>query len=244
MRQSKTQRFLQSAKQALLGSVGVVLVAYVGYRSQLDLPTTAFLCLIVIVLISLGGRLVPAALTSIVAVLSVNYFFVPPLFTIGIAQPLDEIVTTAFLVTALVISRLVAKLRQSIREVEAAHEQLRLVIDTVPILLASTRPDGTVEFVNRQWRDFLGLSLEEFNRGGWAGALHPDDQGRFVAEWRAALESGLPLESEARMRRADGEYRWLLFRLVPLEPSCSPARGIERLPTATESPSSRWRRAG
>ena len=216
MKRAKSYRFLQSVAQALLGSAGVVLLAYVGYRSQLDLPTTAFLCLIVVVLVSLGGRFVPAALASIVAVLSVNYFFVPPLFTIGVAQPFDEIAVTAFLVTALVISRLVTKLRQSFREVEAAHEQLRLVIDTVPILLASTRPDGALEFVNQQWREFLGLSLEEIQGRGWVSALHPDDQDRVVAQWGAALASGVPLESEARMRRADGDYRWLLVRMVPL----------------------------
>jgi PAS domain S-box-containing protein len=100
--------------------------------------------------------------------------------------------------------------------VELAHEQLRLVIDTVPILLASTRPDGSLEFVNQQWRDFLGLSSEEVQGWAWADALHPDDQDRFIGEWRAALASGAPLEAEARMRRADGEYRWLLIRVVPL----------------------------
>jgi PAS domain S-box-containing protein len=216
MRQTKPHRFLQSAMLSLLGSVGVVLVSYVGYRLKLDLATAALLCLMVVVLVSLGGRFIPAAIASMVAVLSVNYFFVPPLFTIGVSQPFDEIAVTAFLATALVISRLVTRQRQSLEEVEVAHQQLRLVIDTVPILLASTRPDGAVEFVNQQWRDFLGLSLEEIQGWGWTAALHPDDKTRFGGEWRAALASGVPLESQARMRRADGEYRWLLIRVAPL----------------------------
>jgi C4-dicarboxylate-specific signal transduction histidine kinase len=52
----------------------------------------------------------------------------------------------------------------------------------------------------------------------WGGkvAVHPDDLARFMDEWRVALAGGKPLETEARLRRADGEYRWLLIRAVPL----------------------------
>jgi hypothetical protein len=67
MRETETHRFLRSAAQSLLGSVGVALLAYLSSRSQLDLLTTALLCLMVAVLVSLGGRFVPAAVTSIVA---------------------------------------------------------------------------------------------------------------------------------------------------------------------------------
>jgi PAS domain S-box-containing protein len=90
------------------------------------------------------------------------------------------------------------------------------VTDTVPTLLSSARPDGQVEFVNQGWRDFGGLSAEEVKGWRWEDVLHPDDQGRFVGDYRAALASGIPLESEARVRSSDGEYRWLVLRAVPL----------------------------
>jgi PAS domain S-box-containing protein len=217
--QTEPHRFLQSAVHSLLGSAGVVLVSYVGYRVKLDLTTTALLCLMVVVLVSLGGRFVPAALASLVAVLSVNYFFVPPLFTIGLASPLDEIAVIAFLATALVISRLVARLRQSFSEVQALNERLQLVVDTIPTLVSRTRGDGTLEFMNRRWREYLGLPLEEVKDWAWTAALHPEDRERFVEQWRAALSSGRPLESEARMRRADGEYHWLSINVVPVRDS-------------------------
>jgi PAS domain S-box-containing protein len=219
MRQTKAHQFLRSAALSLFGSVAVLLVTYGGYRIKLDLATTALLCLLVIVLVSLRGRFVPAAIASIVAVLSVNYFFVPPLFTIAVSQPFDEIAVTAFLATALVISRLVTRQRQSLKEVQALNERLQLVVDSIPSLVARTRADGSLEFMNQRWREYLGLSLEEAKDWGWTAALHPEDRERFVDQWRAALSSGEPLESEARMRRADGEYHWLSIGVVPLRDS-------------------------
>jgi PAS domain S-box-containing protein len=216
MQSNTTRQFWPSVTQALLGSIATALLTLVCYRFQADAATVALAYLFVVVMVSLRGDLVASVWVSVLAVASLDYFLTPPLFHLTISQPLDIVALIGFLTTALVINRLIFRMRQSFREVESAHEQLRLVIDTVPILLTSTRPDGALEFVNQQWRDFLGLSLEEILGWGWAAALHPDDEGRFVGEWRAALASGVPVESEVRMRRADGEYRWLLIRLVPL----------------------------
>ena len=100
----------------------------------------------------------------------VDYFFTLPQFRLWPVREARDVVTLiGFLTTALVINRLIRRMRQSFKEVEAAHEQLRLVIDTMPILLTSARPDGALEFVNQQWRDFLGLSLEEIQSGVMGG---------------------------------------------------------------------------
>jgi PAS domain S-box-containing protein len=58
--------------------------------------------------------------------------------------------------------------------------------------------------------------VEEGLAWDWGSVVHPDDFARFVEEWHAALAAGKPMESEARLRRASGEYRWLLIRNVPL----------------------------
>jgi PAS domain S-box-containing protein len=216
MRHTKSHRFFQSAVHSLLGVAAVLLLTYAGYRLHLDLATTAFVCLIVVVLVSLGGRFVPAAIASIVAVLSVNYFFVPPLFIIGVAQPFDEIAVTAFLATAVVISHLVIRLRQSVGEVQALNERLQLVVDTIPMMVARMRPDGSVEFINQRWLEYLGLPFEEVKDWAWTAIVHPEDREPFVNLWRAALSSGEAVESEARLRRSDGKYRWLWMRAVPL----------------------------
>jgi PAS domain S-box-containing protein len=99
---------------------------------------------------------------------------------------------------------------------ETVENRLRLVIDTIPCLIISAEPDGSFDVVNRWWLEFTGFKLEEIQGWGWRAALHPGDAGRVVKEWRAGLASGEPFETEARVRRVDGEYRWFLLRNVPL----------------------------
>jgi PAS domain S-box-containing protein len=108
------------------------------------------------------------------------------------------------------------QLRQLYASLQSSEDRLRLVIDTVPALVWSARPDGSVDFVNQRWGEFTGLSVEEGLGWKWEEALHPDDAGRFLGEWRAALASGQTMRTEVRVRAADGEYRWLLVRNVPL----------------------------
>jgi len=95
--------------------------------------------------------------------------------------------------------------------------QLRLVIDTIPTAAWTARPDGSNTFVNQRWSEYTGLRVEDTAGRGWETAFHPDDIGKHVERWRAAVASGQPFENEARLRRAaDGEYRWFLIRAAPL----------------------------
>lgn len=93
---------------------------------------------------------------------------------------------------------------------------LRLVIDTIPALVWSKLPDGSADFFNQHFREYTGLPLEEGLGEGWLKAIHPEDRAKFEDEWRTALAAGKPFDVEARLRRADGEYRWFLLRGVPL----------------------------
>src|SRR6202171_5029975 len=96
------------------------------------------------------------------------------------------------------------------------EDYLRLAIDTIPVLAWCNRPNGWNEFLNQRWLDFTGLTIEEAQ--GWGGklAIHPDDLPRVLDVWQGLLVSGKSGELEARLRRADGVYRWFLFRVEPL----------------------------
>lgn len=102
-----------------------------------------------------------------------------------------------------------------IEDRKQAAEQLRLVVDTTPALLYSARPDGGMDFFNQRWLEFLGRPLHDIIGWKWAAALHPEDVDGLVDKWRSSLATGEPFEAEARVRRADGEYRWMLHRKVP-----------------------------
>lgn len=97
-----------------------------------------------------------------------------------------------------------------------SEDQLRVIIDTIPALAWSARPDGSAEFFNRRWLDYAGLSAEQAQDWAWTVAIHPDDLNRLKDSWRSILESGEPGEIEARLRRFDGVYRWFLFRASPM----------------------------
>ncbi len=92
----------------------------------------------------------------------------------------------------------------------------RLILDQVPALLFSGRPDGYIDYVNRRWLDEVGAPLEAVEGRGWMNFIHPDDLEEHLRIWEAALASGDPAISEARVRRVNGEYRWMLFRTLPL----------------------------
>ncbi len=118
------------------------------------------------------------------------------------------------------------------------------IIDAIPTLAWCAQPGGAIEFLNRRWHEYTGLSVEEGLGWGWKTAIHPDDLGRLTGQWQTLLAKGEPGESEARLRRSDGLYRWFLFRVEPLRDEtgqvvqcCGTATDIEDRKRAE------WRRA-
>src|SRR5579872_7181661 len=97
-----------------------------------------------------------------------------------------------------------------------SDEQLRAIIDTIPALVWSARPDGSAEFFNSRWLEYAGLSYDEARDWGWTKVVHPDDLDKLVDDYRSMLTLDSPGEVEARLRRFDGEFRWFLIRANPL----------------------------
>lgn len=106
--------------------------------------------------------------------------------------------------------------KQAEREMKRTKNDLRIAVDTVPGLVWSTLPDGFVEYLNRRWLDYTGLTLEQASGWGWQSAVHPEDLEGLVVYWTSILSNEVAGEYEARLRRFDGVYRWFLFRGVPL----------------------------
>jgi PAS domain S-box-containing protein len=105
---------------------------------------------------------------------------------------------------------------EAIQRSSTAEDGLRLVVDSAPALIHTSLPDGYLDFFNESWLNYLGLSLEDVAGWKWTAVIHPEDVAAIVEKWRAALATGEPFEHEARVRRADGEYRWMFHHKVPL----------------------------
>jgi formate hydrogenlyase transcriptional activator len=99
------------------------------------------------------------------------------------------------------------------------EHQLRTIIDSIPAQVWCTCADGRAEFLNRRWREYTGLSLEEGLDWGWTAAIHPNDRDRIVDHWRLLLSSGHSGEIEVRLRRFDGDYRWFRAWALPMRDS-------------------------
>jgi formate hydrogenlyase transcriptional activator len=92
---------------------------------------------------------------------------------------------------------------------------LQRLVDSLPAFIFTNRPDGYLDYCNQRMLEYLGVSFEALEGWGWGGVVHPDDVAEVTARWQASVTSGEPYECEARVRRADGVYRWMLHREVP-----------------------------
>jgi PAS domain S-box-containing protein len=113
-------------------------------------------------------------------------------------------------------ARLYRDVQQAQDKARQAESELRLSFDMIPALAWSAAPDGTVEFANKQWHDFTGISPGRLTDGAWISAFHPDDAGRVLEKWHALTAAGSAGEIEAQMVRYDGETRRFLIRAAPM----------------------------
>ena len=93
-----------------------------------------------------------------------------------------------------------------------AESEVRTILETIPAIVWTARPDGGLDFISRKWWERMGGEKPGWQ---WTDAVHDDDVERVVRGWRESLDSGRPLDHELRLRERDGQYRWYLVRAVP-----------------------------
>jgi PAS domain S-box-containing protein len=219
---SQITTFRGSAAQCFYGIIALAVVTHVCFRLEAGLATTAFIYLAVIVLLSLIGSYFASVVLTIIAVAGLAYFFAAPVFSFAIDLPEDIALVIVFLLTSLTVTGLVRrsrKLTEAALQAEVvakqAERELRLAITTIPALVWSALPDGSLDFINRRWEE-IGLAMDDLRGSEWINVLHPDERAGVSDRWRIAVETGTPYENLERVRRADGEYRWFLSRAEPL----------------------------
>jgi two-component system sensor histidine kinase/response regulator len=92
----------------------------------------------------------------------------------------------------------------------------RALAEALPQIVWMADLKGGIEFANQQWFAYSGLTPEQTYPHGWRLVVHPDDADSCLARWSHSLESGQPFETEYRLHRADGVYRWHLARALPV----------------------------
>jgi PAS domain S-box-containing protein len=227
----------QLRRSALLGyglafiSVGAALaLAMVLLRFNSPLAFTGF-ALTAIAITFWNGGVNPGIVAVILATLARSYFFPP-----AIAPFSRMLYDSIFLVFALAMFRMtrtrnrleveVAEqtvelaqtnkdLKLEVVERKRAEDRIRLIIDTIPTMAWTLRPDGALDFANQRWIDYTGVSLDDVIADP-TRPVHPEDLSRVIEKWRADMAAVISSQDEIRLRRADGEYRWFLVRTAPL----------------------------
>jgi PAS domain S-box-containing protein len=91
-----------------------------------------------------------------------------------------------------------------------SEERFRNMADTAPVLIWIAGPDKGCIFFNKVWLEFTGRTMEQEVGNGWTQGVHPEDLARCMATYSAAFDARRHFRMEYRLRRADGEYRWIL----------------------------------
>jgi PAS domain S-box-containing protein len=200
--------FRGPAAQFFYGIIALALVSFFCFQLRADNATVTFVYLVVIVLLSLMGSYFASAVLILLAVAALNYFFTPPIFSFNINLPEDVALVIVFPLVSFIVTGLVRRAQQEQRE-------LRLAINTLPALVWSALPNGSLDFINQRWEE-IGLSLAQLRGTEWIKVLHPDERLRVADRWRAAVENGTAYENVEHIRMADGEYHRFLSRARPL----------------------------
>jgi len=101
---------------------------------------------------------------------------------------------------------------QSLRESES---RFRNMADTAPVMIWVSGPDKLVTFFNQCWLNFTGRTMEQQLGSGWTASVHPEELDRCYESYSSSFDARRIYQMEHRLRRADGEYRWVLCTGVP-----------------------------
>ena len=185
------------------------------------------------------GGVIAGFIAVILSSFIITYFFIPPLFSIYVAKESQSFLA-AFILSSIAISIVsstrkraesavrnardelevkvqerTAELQRSNLEIQESERQLRMLTEAIPQQIWRADTAGQIEYCNQHLCDYVGGSPESLRSESFFSILHPEDAPLFLQGWEAALVAGGRFEVEARVRGADGAYRWFLVRSIP-----------------------------
>jgi PAS domain S-box-containing protein len=113
------------------------------------------------------------------------------------------------------IARDITERRRAEAAVRESEERFRLVANTAPVMIWTTGTDKLCNYVNKPWLDFTGRTLEQELGSGWAEGIHSEDVVNCLRTYTEAFDKREQFEMQYRVRRLDGEYRWVFDIGVP-----------------------------
>jgi PAS domain S-box-containing protein len=112
--------------------------------------------------------------------------------------------------------RNISETKRAEEVLRASEAQFQAFAQAMPNHVWTSLPNGQLDWLNDRVYEYSGASPGDLDGEGWTGMLHPDDLPAAAERWAAALSSGANYETEFRLRRVDGSYRWHIARAVPI----------------------------
>jgi PAS domain S-box-containing protein len=96
-----------------------------------------------------------------------------------------------------------------------SEARFRTMADGAPVMIWAMDRYGAIEFVNKAFREFFGVTPERVHRDGWRGLLHPDDAARYLSAYDDAVAKRAQFRAQARVRHGSGDWRWIESHATP-----------------------------
>jgi PAS domain S-box-containing protein len=161
------------------------------------------------------GGIGPGLLATLPSTLAINFFFLNPVFALEM-QVVDLVRLAAFLLVAALISSLTASHNRKEEALRESEKRFRTLADSAPVMIRMTESDRLCTYFNKGWLDFTGRDMRQEMHNGWTEGVHRDDIDLCLDTFVKAFEARQGFEMEYRLRRRDGEYRWVMDRGVPV----------------------------
>jgi PAS domain S-box-containing protein len=200
----------RTGTELLLGGIALALLTVVCFQIGAGVAPTAFIYLTVILLLSLRGNFTSSAILSVAAVVLLSVFFASPLFDFGIFIPEDLVVISVFLLTTLIVTRLVENVRRRTDALRESEEHWKEVFEQNPNMYFIVGATGTVLSVNSFGASQLGRGIDDLVGQPVLDVFYEPDRDLVQRNLSICLENlGQPRSWEARKVRKDGTVLWV-----------------------------------
>ncbi|MCT7949781.1 PAS domain S-box protein [Ancylothrix sp. C2] len=125
------------------------------------------------------------------------------------------IIENGYLVRAWGTQRDITLAKQLQQSLEESEKRFRIMADTAPVLIWMSGQDQLCNYFNKSWLDFTGRTMEQESGNGWTEGVHPEDFKHCLEIYSTSFYRRDSFQMEYRLKRHDGEYRWLLDTGIP-----------------------------